>query len=352
MQVEKRGRRAILRYVTTATLILVAAVLLLPLCGLVYQWAATRWDEHRYPMPGRWVEVEGHRMHLDCRGAGSPTVLLDAGLGDSSATWALVQPQVARFTRVCSYDRPGLGWSEPAPGPRDSVHVAALVEDLLKNAHVAGPYILVGHSFGGYNQLLFWSLHHDQVAGMVLVDSSHPDQLNRFPPSLSPEAYIPTLKYKLLGWPFGLGRLLRWCRDDYTFPDISQAWQQAAPPAIALDCRLSTLRSARDEELWFRRSGQEAASITTLGNLPLVVLSHDPQMGSGFPPEIAQSAEKQWSSMQEELRSLSTNSKRIIARRSMHYVEAYRPELVIRAIHDVYVASISRGSIAAPTSEE
>ena len=186
----------------------------------------------------------------------------------------------------------------------------------------------------------------------MLVDSSHPDQLNRFPPSLSPEAYVPTLKYKLLGWPFGLGRLLGWCRDDYTFPGIPQAWQQAAPAAIALDCRSSTLRSARDEELWFRRSGQEVASVTRLGELPLIVLSHDPRTGSGFPPEIAQSTEKQWSSMQEDLRLLSTNSKRIIARHSMHYVEAYRPELVIQAIHDVYLASISGGSIAAPTSEK
>jgi pimeloyl-ACP methyl ester carboxylesterase len=341
-----------MRYARTTLLILVATLLLLPLCGLAYQWGATQWDEHRYPMPGRLVEVEGHRMHLDCRGTGSPTVLLDAGLGDSSATWALVQPQVARFTRVCSYDRPGLGWSDPSSGPRDSAHVAALLDVMLKNAHEEGPYILVGHSFGGYNQLFFWSLHSDQVAAMVLVDSSHPAQLNRFPSSLSPEAYVPTLKYKLLGWPFGLGRLLGWCRDDYTFPGIPQPWQQAAPAAVALDCRSSTLRSARDEELWFRRSGHEVASISTLGNLPLIVLSHDPQTGGGFPPEVAQSAEKQWSSMQEDLRSLSTNSKRIIARHSMHYVEAYRPELVIRAIHDIYVASISSGSIAEPTSEE
>src|SRR5580700_510808 len=108
-----------MRYARTATLVLAATLLLLPLCGLAYQWAATRRDEQRYPMPGRLVEVEHHRVHLDCRGTGSPTVLLDAGLGDSSATWALVQPQVAKFTRVCSYDRPGLGWSDPSSGPRD-----------------------------------------------------------------------------------------------------------------------------------------------------------------------------------------------------------------------------------------
>ena len=124
------------------------AAFILP-AGLLFQWCATKVDERHYSMPGVLVQVDGHRMHLDCRGQGSPTVLLDAGLGDSAATWALVQPQVAEFTRVCSYDRPGLGWSEESSGARDSRHVATALEDLLLQAHIAGPYVLAGHSFGG-----------------------------------------------------------------------------------------------------------------------------------------------------------------------------------------------------------
>jgi pimeloyl-ACP methyl ester carboxylesterase len=324
---------------------------LIPLAGLLFQWCATKIDAWRYPMPGVLVEVHGHRMHLDCRGQGNPTVLLDAGLGDSASTWALVQPQVAQFTRVCSYDRPGLGWSEETSGARDSLHVASELEELLLQAHIAGPYILVGHSFGGYNQLAFESLHPDQVVGIVLVDSSHPDQLHRLPGS-SIEEEAAEMRWKVLAAPFGVQRLMGWCRDDYTFPHAPFGWKQVAPVAMALDCRTSTFRATRDEMLAFRQSGKQVATVTTLHALPLIVLSHDPQLGAGFPPAIAAQAEKQWNAMQEELRALSTNSKRVIARTSMHYVEAYRPELVIQAIREVLAASQTGHTIAAATSEQ
>jgi pimeloyl-ACP methyl ester carboxylesterase len=336
--------------ILAATVVLSIAVLILA-AGLVFQRSATKLDEQRYPMPGEMVEVNGHRMHLDCRGQGSPTVILDAGLGDSASTWALVQPEVAKFTRVCSYDRPGLGWSDPAPGPRDTRHVAAQLEDLLQQAHIAAPYLLVGHSFGGYNQLVFQSLHPDQVVGIVLVDSSHPDQVNRLPgPSI--DDYASDLRRKMLGAPFGLQRLTGWCRDDYTFPNVPQPWQQVAPVSIALDCRTPVFRTTYNEMLAFRESGKQVAAVTTLHALPLIVLSHDPQVGIGFPPQVAKEGEAKWNTMQEELRALSTNSKRIIARTSMHYIESYRPELVIQAIHEVYEAAKTGQSISAATTEQ
>lgn len=321
------------------------------LAGLAFQWCATKLDERRYPMHGVLVDVNGHRMHLDCRGEGSPTVVFDAGLGDSASTWALVQPGVAQFTRACSYDRPGLGWSQASSGPRDSRHVAQELGELLAKAHIAGPYVLVGHSFGGYNQLVFQSLHPDQVVGMVLVDSSHPDQSHRLP-GISNEDFAHGMRWKVLAAPFGVARLLGWCRDDYTFPNAPAAWRKVAPVAIALDCRSSALFATRDELLAFRESGQQAAAVTTLHNLPLIVLSHDPQVGAGFPPEISADAENKWNTMQEELRSLSTNSKRVIAHTSMHYVESYRPELVIDAIREVCAAAKAGRTIASATSEE
>jgi pimeloyl-ACP methyl ester carboxylesterase len=336
--------------VRVGTVVVSIAVLTLA-AGLAFQWCATMLDERRYPMPGVMVEVNGHRMHLDCRGLGSPTVLLDAGLGDSASTWSLVEPEVAKFTRVCSYDRPGLGWSEESSGARDSRHVAAELEDLLLQAHITGPYLLVGHSFGGYNQLVFQSLYPDQVVGIVLVDSSHPDQGNRLPgPSM--EQYAADMRWKALAAPFGLQRLMGWCRDDYTFPNAPQAWQQVAPVSIALDCRSSVFPATYDEFLAFRESGRQVATVTTLHALPLIVLSHDPQVGIGFPPESAAEGEKQWNAMQEELRALSTNSKRVIARTSMHYVESYRAELVIQAIREVFNAARTGQTITAVTSEE
>ncbi len=330
-----------------------AGVLVLLLAaGLIYQEAATRLDERKFPMRGQIVDVSGHKMHLDCSGSGAPTVVLDAGLGDSAVTWALVQPEVAAFTRVCSYDRPGFGWSAEAKVPRDSEHVARQLHELLTNADIAGPYILVGHSFGGLNQLVFASLYPHDVVGVVLVDSSHPDQFNRFPASYSPEAYENSVRYRVLGASFGLGRLLGWCRDDYTFPGVSAAWQKVAPEAIAVDCRTTAFRASLAEGLAFGQSAEEAKSVATLGSIPLVVLSHDPEVGSGFPAVRDVQLERAWNQMQDELRGLSRNSRRVIAIGSRHYVECYRPELVIAAIREIYEASRTGGSIAAPTSRQ
>lgn len=345
------NRKSITSALILAGKALLSLAVLLLVAGLVFQWSTTKLDEHRYPMPGEMVEVNGRRMHLDCRGQGSPTVVFDAGLGDSASTWSLVQPEVAKFTRACSYDRPGLGWSDPASVPRDSQHVAAQLEDLLQQAHIAGPYLLVGHSFGGYNQLVFQSLYPDQVVGIVLVDSSHPDQEHRLPgPSM--DGYAADLRRKTLGSPFGLQRLMGWCRDDYTFPNAPQAWQQVAPVSIALDCRTPVFRTTYDEMLAFHESGKQVAAVTTLHALPLIVLSHDPQVGAGFPPNVSAEAEKQWNAMQEELRALSTNSKRVIARTSKHYIESYRPELVIQAIHEVYTAAKTGQTITAATTTQ
>jgi len=341
-----RRRAAILSAWTVGLLVL------LPAAGFIYQKAATHLDERRFPMHGKKVEVDGHKLHLNCSGSGAPTVVLDAGLGDSAVTWALVQPQVAAFTRICSYDRLGYGWSDEANLPRDSEHVARRLHQLLTNAEIVGPYILVGHSFGGLNQLVFASLYPHDVVGIVLVDSSHPDQLNRFPASYSPEAYETSIRYRTLGAAFGLGRLLGWCRDDYTFPGVSDAWQKVAPEAIALDCRTAAFRASLAEGLAFRQSAQEAKSTATLGSLPLLVLSHDPEVGSGFPPQRDDQLENAWNGMQEELRGLSSNSRRVIATGSRHYVECYRPELVIAAIREVYDASRNGGSVAAPTSRQ
>jgi pimeloyl-ACP methyl ester carboxylesterase len=324
-------------------------LVLLFAAGFLYQKIATRLDEHRYPMRGQLVEVDGHRMHLDCEGAGQPAVVLDAGLGDSFAAWALVQPKVAEFTRVCSYDRPGFGWSEEANVPRDSQHVARQLHELLVDAGIAGPYLLVGHSFGGLNQLVFHSLYPNEVVGIVLVDSSHPDQLSLLPASTSMEAFAASIRYRQFGAEFGLGRLLGWCRDDYAFPGAAEVWQMAAPEAVALDCRVAAFRATRAEALAFRESAREAGSTGSLGSLPLVVLSHDPKVGSGFPPQTSAQAERAWNQMQEELRNLSSNSHRVIATGSKHYVESYRPELVIAAIREVYDAARNSDSISAPT---
>jgi pimeloyl-ACP methyl ester carboxylesterase len=116
---------------------------------MTYQALGTRADRRNFPPPGNLVDVGGHRLHIQCVGAGRPTVVLETGVLAMSALWGGVQPQVAVRTRVCSYDRAGLGWSEPGPVPRDAVRIASELRALLRNASEPPPYVLVGHSFGG-----------------------------------------------------------------------------------------------------------------------------------------------------------------------------------------------------------
>src|SRR5829696_2926200 len=152
-------------------------VLVLLLAGVVFQFVITRIDACRYPAPGEMVDVGGYNLHLYCTGeAGAPTVVMDSGLGGTVLDWQLVQPEVAKFARVCTYDRGGMGWSDPGAQPRTSRQITKELQTLLSDAGVRGPYVLVGHSFGGTNMQVYASQYPDEVAGMVLVDSALEDE--------------------------------------------------------------------------------------------------------------------------------------------------------------------------------
>jgi pimeloyl-ACP methyl ester carboxylesterase len=153
----------------------IAVLLALAVIGAVYQAVATEIDQRAYPPPGKMVDIGGHRLPIHCVGQGSPTVILESGLGTLSADWANVQPEVAKTTRVCAYDRAGTGWSEPGPEPRDPQQIARELHTLLGNAGIDGPYVLVGQSFGGLYVRMYAARFPKEVQGMVLVDASHPD---------------------------------------------------------------------------------------------------------------------------------------------------------------------------------
>lgn len=155
--------------------VIAGVVVLLTAVGALYQWIETQRDLRRFPPLGRWVDVGGVRMHLYEGGSGSPAVVLESGISATSISWALVQPEIAKFTRVCSYDRAGLGWSDSAKAPRTPLQLARELRDLLQAAGIPGPYVLVGHSFGGLVIRAFAARYASEVAGLVLVDPLRPE---------------------------------------------------------------------------------------------------------------------------------------------------------------------------------
>src|SRR6266542_6487257 len=169
-----RRKRGFFFWTRRVLLVLVIALVALGGAGAIYQAVATALDQRAYPPPGQLVDVGGYKLHISCSGTGSPTVILEAGLANPSSIWGWIQPEVAKSTRVCAYDRAGVGWSDPGPEPRDAQHIATELHCLLQNAGIPRPYILVGWSYGGLYVRMYAGTYPDEVAGMVLLDSSHP----------------------------------------------------------------------------------------------------------------------------------------------------------------------------------
>ena len=322
---ETRSGTAWLGYVW---LRLFSFLLAIAAAGTAYQWFENSRDRHKSPAPGQLVDVGGYRMHLYCSGIGSPTVVLDSGLSDSYLSWYKVQPEVAQFTRVCSYDRAGLGWSEPSPKPRNSGTFAEELHTLLHNAGIRGPFLLVGHSMGGYDVRIFASRFRSEVAGMVLVDATHPDYANLLPELRAGlESWRHQLKRQELLMPFGLPRLFGWCGNGP--PEIRAALQ-------AIECNVPRLRESIAETLstWDESAAQVRAS-GSLGNLPLIVISEDPAKNT---PAFLSAFE----AGQEQMASLSSNSVRMTAVGSGHQIQRERPDVVIEAIKNVFETTKSR----------
>jgi len=311
----------------------------LAIAGFLYENISEARDRRFNAMPGRLVEVDGRSMHIDCTGEGSPAVILDSGLGDSFLSWRKVQPQIASFTRVCSYDRSGLGYSDPGPLPRTADVIAKELHALLQPARVPPPYVLVGHSMGGFDVRLYTSLYRSEVAGIVLVDASHPDQESRFPPVLKDmiASWTRQLEFTEFTIPFGVPRLFGFCGND--------------PTVRAAECNFRTSRGKLAEERAFSKSASQAAATGTLGDMPLAVLSHDPdEPVPDMPPDVGKAFEVAMGQMQEELARLSTKGTRVIAKRSSHYIQRDRPDLVIEAIHSAVNQARAAHDPSLPTS--
>jgi pimeloyl-ACP methyl ester carboxylesterase len=334
-QIHSRGRPLfwrVCKWLAVSTALVVAA-------GAVYQLSMSQWERHRYPPRGKLVDIGGLRLHINCTGTGSPTVILEAGPNESSVIWQLVQPEISSFTRVCSYDRAGFGWSDAPKGPRTASNSADELQRLLTRAAVPGPYILVGHDFGGLISRVFTARNRKQVVGMVLVDSVHPDMPHRAPFNApTDQSTLANVYYHIMlgSVTLGVPRILGWCRDSFVFTNQPREWKQFAPEAAAQYCRLQAWRTelaqGTDED------GSMPAATGPFGDMPLIVVSHDPQVNDFrgfFSPADLVKAESAWTEMQQELRGLSSRSKRIVAKGSYHWIQIYRPELVVSAVHEI-----------------
>jgi pimeloyl-ACP methyl ester carboxylesterase len=313
-------RRAIRVLITLIVVALVAAFL--------YQNISETRERRFHPMPGQLVDIGGYKMHIYCTGQGSPTVILDAGMGDSFISWHKVQPEIAKFTRVCSYDRAGLGYSDTSPRPSTSKDFAQELHLLLQNAGITPPYILVGHSMGGFNVRLYASLYRheagSEVAGVVLVDSSHPEQQERLPPELNDldATWLREQEFFEFTMPFGIPRLLGFCGND------------AAVRAV--DCNFHSVRESVAELKAISESAAQTAATGSLGDMPLAVLSHDPDMPQpDLPEDLVKPANDAWQQMQQELAHLSSKGRQVIAKNSGHYIQLDRPDLVIEAVRSL-----------------
>ncbi len=323
---------------------LAVVILLALVAGVIYEAIGRRRAVRLYPPPGRLVDIGSRHIHLDCRGQGTPVVVFEAGLDTyGSLSWWPVHDSIAATTRACAYDRAGVMWSEPSPDGRNGTTVAQDLQATLAAANEPGPFVLVGHSLGGPYAMTYTKLFPDEVAGIVFVDASHPDQLRRFSeiPGYSAEPPVGLMRAVGALGPTGLPRLISALTRN---PAVPENISGAMTAYFA-----SSLNPAVDEAIALGATLDEAGTFRTLGSRPIVVLTamrpfSDAELASTkMTAEQGVQFREIWRSLQVEQAGWSTNSRHELFTDASHYVQTDRPDAVIRAVRDV-VEFIRTGS--------
>ena len=285
------------------------------LLGYIFEPMAEAADTKAYPPPGQMVDVGGHRLHINCTGTGGPTVVIEAGLGDWSTGWDVVQEGVAKSTRVCTYDRAGWGWSEAGPLPRDAVQFAKELHTLLQNANIPGPYVVVGHSLGGLAVRVFAHEYASEVAGVVLIDSMSPRQFTQSQGGAQSQTGTQSQPFSppAMLARFGIVRLL--ARPLGIMPAVPSEEDAYFSRMV----RPQSAQTLTNESQGMPAAGVEAAAVKTFGDLPLIVLTAKLNNIPG------------WQEWQTELLQLSPNSQQLFAE-SGHNIHFEEPESAITAI--------------------
>lgn len=321
-------------------------MIVLALVGAVYQVLGNWWDTRRFPQRGKSVQAGELRLNIDCSGQGSPTVILESGMGVPAMGWLKVQPEVAEFSRVCSYDRAGYGWSEAGPKPRTSLQIAKELRALLDASDEKAPYVLVGHSFGGYNVRVFTEMYPDDVVGIVLVDAEHGDEERRIADLLPPS--VKDQEKKRDQWDALVDRVLTPITFHLGVDRLKTAFGLDGLGSVSKDFRQEffylqqrTNAAAMAEDEADSQSWDQVRSAGNLGDRPLIVLT----AGKPYDPDPLLSKEEMakkddmWINvLQGEQARLSTRGKQIVVPESGHMIPFERPDFVVSAIRGVRAA--------------
>ena len=295
---------------------------------------AKRRLKKKYPPIGQLVDIGGYRLHMHIEGEGTPTIVFDSGAGGIGLTWELVRPAISKMTRVITYDRAGLGWSDPSPKPRRADVMAEELHALLKNANIEAPFILVGHSLGGVVARQFAAKYPNEVAGLVMVDSAHEQQVKHFPEALV--KMVNSMKGMM-----GVMKLMSKLGIFALKPDLVQIGDNGnLAKGLVANMQGVMASSNSHAEAMIAESesvfAAETQPISTLGNLPLTVIRHGQLDENAVPPSLGQQVrddyEAAWQTLQAEIMSLSTQGRLIVAERSGHNIMFDQPEIIIESI--------------------
>ena len=340
MDPKKRSSGCLRRIFVVMSILTLTIVIIFAALG-INQAIGLSHTRAQYPAPGKLVNVDGHLMHINCKGSGSPVVVIDAGNGSFSVEWTPIQEQLGQTTRVCTYDRSGYGWSEPGPEPRDGAQVVSELHGLLQAAREPGPYLLVGHSLGGVHVRLYAARYPDEVAGLVLIDTANPLEIS---PEFSVQIQSSIGFYRVMNLltRSGLLRILGPRGGDNSMPQTARKLPvkyQEAYLNLLLDPRQYTSAISEMQNLprTFEQTSRMQLGQWPLGDLPLIVLTAGQTSAPGSTPFNEQyvPVSNRHIEFQSELARLSSRGEQRVIARSGHSVHLDAPEEVILAIRDL-----------------
>jgi pimeloyl-ACP methyl ester carboxylesterase len=330
-QKHSRGRGC-LRLIGRGLAGLAVLIILLAVVGYVVEHTAAPRDMKRYPPPGQMIEVENHMLHLYCTGSGSPTVILEAAATSSSLDWGYVQPEIAKLTRVCSYDRAGFGWSELGDPPRTARRAAGELHTLLAAAGENGPFILVGASYGGHVVRVYAHDYPEEVSGLVLVDP-RPEKFLSIPYIRKQSASsLPVLRAITLLGEVGVPRLMAATIPDKMIPLAAVPLYRETPGSYAIVFQSKLWYASYAEAQAMETNDEQVAAIGSLGSMPLIVIRHGKPMFGSLPASEAKAMEQYWQDFLEEIARQSSAGQIVVAKDSGHAIQLEQPSIIIDSV--------------------